>query len=217
MIIALLFGLLSACGEETASPPTPTENRSQGGPLSALTGSGGVSVDAPGRKPYRSTFGGFVLCLEAPAGDVTLESVRTFGDAVDPDIYVRTVDPAELAGKGRRGIAQYVPMINGLGSPPAFSEPYSNGGPAGDYVSGVAGLVVDEACADTELAIERLSTGPPPESAISELMISFTVPVDGATVTRFSIDYTADGIEYSLPVRWRLVGCGSRGGPPVCP
>lgn len=209
MLASLL--ILTACQDSDPNQDaTDATTRQQDGPLRA-GGDGGFAADPPPKAghDYVVTFGGFLLCSTTSAvpviDRVTLGATPPQGARV----ALRTVTPALVEETPRSQRRRLVPLAATWGSPPEFSEPYvAVEPPLGTFDPLVEGIEVDESCSDTYAAQSAVNKWDVPADKYLELMV--VVPVettDGAEVDGFTIDYTADGEDYSLDVPWTMVAC----------
>lgn len=204
--------VLTGCAGAADAPTTPigkAGDRSTSGPLSATLDGGGNAVLAPPVTPWKVSFGHFVLCSTRPGAAITVENVTLDDVEVAPrkvDMFVRTVSPSDFPSSGPIP-TRLQPLYSIRGSAPHFSEAYADLRAAGSYRGSVAGTRVTQACED---AVERVN-------GYQELLFTFAVGEEGARVDALTIDYSADGRPYRLPVRWTMVACGTATtGPDSC-
>lgn len=181
------------------------------GPLSATSGEGGNSIDAPPVGEWTATYGSFGLCRWTPGPPITIERVRIKAPLPPRSVefLTRTFDPQVLAGLSDRRRADYLGFYTATGRPPDFSGPKGSGPIPGDYQDNVPDLVVSQTCAEMRRATRMIGAGPPPTVAPTELIFVVGVGPRGADITDAYVDYRTGGREYSLHMRWELVACGT--------
>jgi len=198
----IMFATTSGCaGTAPQASESRADGRTAGGPLSATLDVGGNAVRPPGVSPWKVSFGHYVLCSIQPGADITVEKV-TITDVPFPpqtvEVWLRTVSQSDFPASGRIP-TPLQPFYSARGAAPAFAEPYADPAAAGRFSRDVAGTEVLQTCKETK---ERTK-------GYQELVFTFEVDDEGARVDSFTIDYTADGSAYRLPVSWNMVACGT--------
>ena len=190
-----LLVLSAGCSDSPGDVETPSAD----GPLSANAGSGGNGLYPPpgARDGWRGTFGGFVLCSESGA-PITIDHVRW--DVAEPPknvaAYLRTVNVPEKPDQD----VDYLPLGSALGAPPSFTQPYAQRKIGGSFSDEVTGTVVDQTC-------EQNRTGE--RDRFTELVFVLDVGRSGGRVTDATVEYTAEGKQFILPIQWQMVACGT--------
>ena len=205
VVVLVGLALLSALGCEIGFSGHPfRQGRDRvvhdegGGILSASSAGGGKGLFRPpglGRNQrWQGSFGGLLLCVtDEESGPVRVDRVR-YEFAVPPQIsqtWVRTVPERAEQHPGTPN--DWAPFYGLLGAPGAFRTATIRG----DFTPFAGGLEVSDPCQQAAVAFTELVTvlGAGPAGAWSRGVL---------------IDYTADGNEYTLRVRWEMATCGKR-------
>jgi hypothetical protein len=168
------------------------DRRATDGPLVALVGSGGSSLDAPrGRTRWTGTFG-HKICAENGL-DIEIESVSYH--SVVPPVAIRTVVRTAPDRSERRGprqkwtpIGTYVGGIRQLRGKPYLSSSVRN----------PEGVKVQNSCDQDG-----------PDDAYTELVTSITTDRRGGWVDEATIAYSSGGRDYELDIHWTYITCGT--------
>lgn len=159
------------------------------GPLSA-TSAAGSSVMRAQAGPWFGTFGSYVLCVHDPGVNLELRGVgwRAADDAQPMEVRtpLRVVDRTTPA----------TTPIGAVRGTPGNSSGWKQF--PGRYDDRIAGRRVTQLCKDPDRRRE-----------FTELLFVLKVAERGADIPEAWIDYTADGEDYRLMIRWRMIGCGS--------
>jgi hypothetical protein len=138
-----------------------------------------------------ATFGTPLLCSAQPGIKIVLTGVRYEADpapeSIDTRIRIVPTDHRDRPGDP----IEWAPFPGLLGKPGTFA----NWTMRGSY-SEAPGYVVGTDCATQG-------------KGFSELVTTMRVPSSGAWVHRTFVDYKAGGRNYTLVIRWEMVGCGT--------
>jgi hypothetical protein len=192
--VVACLALSSACfaGGDHTLPNRVTVHEDGAGPLSASSLPGRKALLAPdGNGGWVASFGTPLLCSTKAGMKIVLKGVRYDADPKPSSVttQIRTVP----AGRGERPGKQieWAPFPGLLGEPGKFA----NWTVRGSY-SPVPGYVIDTDCA---------AQG----KGFSELVTTMRVPAAGVWVHRTFVDYRAGGVNFTLVIRWEMVGCGT--------
>jgi hypothetical protein len=215
-----------SCSTESGAPipsdPTTTLRRQVhadfNGPLSASSGEGGNSIEAPGLVPWNATFSSFVLCSTGTEA-IELEGIRV-REPVEPLqtlFYLRSVTLDQIRKTSSEDRGNFGTFYTAMGSPPRFAESYSTiKAPPGTYTTDVGGTEIREACdALDDLSLD-LSLDRVPESGFTELEVVMRAGAAGGQISKLYIDYRADGRPYTLRVDWAMIACGTQVSKSMC-
>lgn len=160
------------------------------GPLSVSGGGGGISMVAPkGRVPWTATFGSTLPC-STTGGPIQIEDIR-YEFKVEPRAY--------------RHVAFLVAEDSTpIGSARTAPERQLDDTVQGDVLGPADELKVTLDC-DRQL-----------DSRPLRILTVLRVGAEGGEVSKYYIDYTSEGKDYSLEVDWQLVACGSRTPKDLC-
>jgi hypothetical protein len=170
------------------------DGRATDGPLVALVGSGGNSLDAPpGRARWTGTFGSLLVC--------TNEGVPVEIDSVSYHFVVRPVAARALIRKapalaGRRApLARWRPLIALRGPVERLRR---EGEVAWTSLQAPPGVEVENSCDQDG-----------PDDARTELVTSMTTDRRGGWIDQATIAYTSGGRDYELDIHWTYITCGT--------
>lgn len=190
--IAAVATLMTGCGSGDGREDRGDRGATDG-PLVALVGSGGNSLDAPpGHAPWTGTFGSLIVCVDDGA-DVEIDSV-SYHFVVRPSA-VRALIRKVPALAQRTGRAEgWAPMIALRGT--------------------VAQLKDDEIVSTSLEAPRGVTVNTPcdivgPDDAFTELITSMTADERGGWIDAATIAYSSGGKGYKLTIPWTYITCGS--------
>lgn len=188
--------LLAGC----SGNPTGREHHFDGeGPLSASSGEGGFAAEAVESGTRYFSFGAHLLCVHENGAEIALQRV-TYQAKVEPlevEFWLRTVNGDEVVMDGDEVASPYVPFYSANGRPPDYDgerEEY-----AGAHTRDVAGTRITQPCDE----MQKVNTG------FTELILTMQVDKRGAHIPGMTIEYEANGKQYALDTRWRMIACGT--------
>jgi hypothetical protein len=225
LAVAALF--IASCSTQTTASnlldPGPRLERvvhgDLDGPLSAGSGIGGNSIEAPGPVPWNATFSSFVLCSTLPEVTIALQRIRVREpvEALDTTFYLRSVSLADVDKTPPKDRSNLQTFYTALGRPPNFSDAYSTiDAPPGEYSTGIMGTSISDTCDAVEDFSLDVSLDRPPKSGFTELEVAMKVGAAGGKISKLFIDYLADGQPYTLRVDWAMIACGSQVSKSMC-
>ena len=209
--VILALAIVAAILLTGCSSDEPSKKPASDGPLDFRVSSGGVSVDGPNQPRYAATFGSLLPCLEDDTGTATLEKV-TYNYKVDAErsqLWLRMFGAPAFGDTPGSEVAAKSPLVNPLGTPPLFDEPYGSGPRGGHYEAVELPLELSDSCEETGNALDQLHKAKPISDPIPELLVTMWVD-GGAYLDSITVDYTADGNDYREKVHWSMVACGSK-------
>ena len=174
--------LLSNCSNEA-----PVNADTPSGPLKILSVDGELSADGPHEVngSWTETYSGVVMCAEAP---ITVNAVN----------YAGPTDPLEVYAtlhwiSHRKGKPTSSSILSLRGSPTSNDSDWTTLGGHFERVTD-SGVTVKSNC----------STG-----AQIELMTTMRVSKYGGDISSINLEYTSGDQDYTLPIPYRYVACGS--------
>lgn len=197
---------LAGCSDADSLGRVHHDDSGKCGPLSASSGTGGVSIQAPKTVPWYGSFGSFVLCARYPGDRISLRDIEYEADVEPLEVrtYLRTVRKSQIAfGDDGSRTAETSGFVSALGRPPKFDD--LDGQAVGTFTSKINGHLITQSCED---AADQAN-------GYTELLFVMKFGKEGGHVPRASINYVsdkgpADSGQYILDLKWAMTGCATK-------